>query len=70
MLVLRFKLHLIILRGGWDIFVSTVGLPGARHGGQTVLLHCGITSWLKSKYIVKATRPLILTAVEGPMHDL
>ncbi len=35
------------VEGGLDIFVSKVGLTGARRRGQTVLLHCGITSWLK-----------------------
>lgn len=41
-------------------FVSRVG---ARHGGQTVLLHSGITRWLNCKCIVMATRPLIPEAV-------
>lgn len=56
--------------GGLDICVSKVGLTGARLRGQTVLLHCGITSWLKWKCIVTATRPLILLAAADPMHDL
>ena len=68
--ILRFTFLLIILRGGRDFFVSKVGLTGARRRGQTVLLHRGITSWLKLKCFVTATRPLIFTAADGPLHGL
>lgn len=37
--------------------MSKLGLTGARRWAQTVLLHCGITIWLKCKCIVTATRP-------------